>query len=162
LFFALIVSLPPISTLFPYTTLFRSYIIMAFLLFILNVRFLPFSSMLSNTSIEFNNLFGTEIGTALDLIGSPGTIFIVVSLFTIWYHDLNFKTYLKAFQSSFKTIAIAATSLIFAVPTVQVFLNSGGGAAGLDSIPNTLASGLTFLSGDMWVFIAPLVGSLGA
>lgn len=138
------------------------YIIMAFLLFVLNVRFLPFSSMLSNTSIEFNNLFGTEIGTALDLIGSPGTIFIAVSLFTLWYHGLDPKLYLKAFKSSFKTIAAAAASLIFAVPMVQVFLNSGGGASGFDSIPNTLASGLTFLSGDMWAFIAPLVGALGA
>lgn len=138
------------------------YIIMAFLLFILNVRFLPFSSILSNTSIEFNNLFGTEIGTAIDLIGSPGTIFIIVSLFTVWYHGLDLKTYSNAFSSSFKTIAVAATSLIFAVPMVQVFLNSGGGAAGFESIPNTLASGLTFLSGDIWAFIAPLVGALGA
>src|SRR5699024_5458067 len=138
------------------------YIIMAILLFVLNVRFLPFSSMLSETSISFNNLFGTEIGTQIDLIASPGTIFIVVSLFTVWFHKLSLKDYYKAFKSSFKTIAIAASSLIFAVPMVQVFLNSGGGSTGLDSIPNTLANSLTFLSGDLWAFIAPLVGALGA
>jgi len=138
------------------------YIIMASLLFITKVSFLPFSTWFGNTTIEFNNLFGSDISTGVDLLASPGTIFIIVSLITIWLHGINWSTYKRGLKSSFVTIGMAASSLIFAVPMVQVFLHSGGGTAGFESIPSTLASGLTFLSGNSWAFIAPVIGAMGA
>lgn len=138
------------------------YVIMAALLFITKVSFLPFSTWLGKTTIEFNNLFGSGISAGVDLLASPGTIFIFVSVITIWLHGINWSTYKKGLKSSLVTIAAAAASLIFAVPMVQVFLQSGGGAAGFESIPATLANGLTFLSGNSWAFIAPVIGAMGA
>ncbi|WP_240373990.1 L-lactate permease [Bacillus piscicola] len=138
------------------------YIIMAALLFISNVSFLPVSSWLGKTTIVFTNLFGTDISTGIDLLASPGTVFVIVSILTIWLHGIDWPTYKKALKSSIVTIGAAAASLIFAVPMVQVFLQSGGGAAGFESIPSTLASGLTFFAGNSWAFIAPVIGAMGA
>jgi lactate permease len=51
---------------------------------------------------------------------------------------------------------------VFAVPMVQVFINSGGGAAGLGSMPNELASGVASIAGSAWPAFSPLIGGLGA
>src|SRR5699024_5608204 len=60
------------------------------------------------------------------------------------------------------TIWDAGSALVFAVPMVQIFLYSDGGLAGFDSMPQTLALGLSFAAGQMWAFIAPVIGALGA
>ena len=59
-------------------------------------------------------------------------------------------------------IALASAALLFAVPMVQVFINSRGGAAGYDSMPNELAGGVAALAGQAWPMFAPLVGGIGA
>lgn len=138
------------------------YILTLFLLFTLNASFLPFSSWLRKTDLIFNNILGTNLATDIGILTSPGTLFIVVSLITLWLHDMEWSSYKKAIKESSKTVGMAAAALIFAVPMVQVFLQSDGGAAGYDSIPATLASGLTFASGNLWGFVAPVIGALGA
>ncbi|PID21131.1 lactate permease [Sporosarcina sp. P3] len=138
------------------------YILTAFLLFTVNAPFLPFSAFLKKADILFTNILGTDLGTKIGIFTSPGTIFIVVSLITLWVHGMNWSLYKKAIKDSSKTVGMAIASLIFAVPMVQVFLHSGGGAAGYESIPATLASGLTFASGNLWGFVAPVIGALGA
>ncbi|GAA0439553.1 L-lactate permease [Lentibacillus halophilus] len=138
------------------------YIITAALLFIVNAPFLPISSWLGKTDIAVNHIFGSELGTDFGLLTSPGFIFLIVSILTYWMHDMEWTSFKSALKESVKTIGSAGAALIFAVPMVQVFLHSDGGAAGFESMPETLASGLTILSGNMWAFIAPVVGALGA
>ena len=53
-------------------------------------------------------------------------------------------------------------ALIFTVPMVQVFIHSGGGERGLESMPLALAGGVASLAGSAWPLFAPLVGGLGA
>ncbi|WP_449354789.1 L-lactate permease [Virgibacillus natechei] len=138
------------------------YIIVASLLFIVNAPFLPVSSWMAKTDIAVNNIFGTELDTDFGLLTSPGFIFLIVSILTFWLHKMDGDMFKKAFKASVKTIRSAGAALIFAVPMVQVFLNSDGGAAGFESMPETLAAGLTFASGSMWAMIAPFIGALGA
>src|SRR5699024_8200235 len=138
------------------------YILMATLLFITNAAFLPFSSWLEKSNIEINNIFGSGLSTDLGLLTSPGAVFLLVSILTFWIHDMKWSSYKKALKNSLKTIGTAAASLIFAVPMVQVFLHSDGGAAGFESMPTTIAMGLTFISGNLWAFIAPAIGAMGA
>ena len=45
---------------------------------------------------------------------------------------------------------------------VQVFINSGGGAAGFDRMPIALADGVASLAGSAWPIFAPFIGGLGA
>lgn len=138
------------------------YIIVASLLFVVNAPFLPVSSWMGKTDIAVNNIFGTELGTDFGLLTSPGFIFLIVSILTFWLHKMDGNMFKRAFKGSVKTIGSAGSALIFAVPMVQIFLHSDGGAAGFQSIPETLAEGLTGVSGSMWAIIAPFVGALGA
>ena len=56
----------------------------------------------------------------------------------------------------------ASVALIFTVPMVQVFLNSGDGAALYGKMPNVLAQGVAELVGSAWPLFAPLIGGFGA
>jgi len=138
------------------------YIIVALMLFILNAPFLPVSAWMEKTDITVNNIFGSGLETEFELLTSPGFVFLIISILTYWVHKMDKESFKKSFKESAKTIGSAGAALIFAVPMVQVFLHSDGGAAGFESMPETLATGLTVISGNMWAFIAPIVGALGA
>ena len=56
----------------------------------------------------------------------------------------------------------ASMALIFTVPMVQVFINSGGGAAGFDRMPIVLADGVAALAGSAWPLFSTFIGGLGA
>ena len=56
----------------------------------------------------------------------------------------------------------ASVALIFTVPMVQVFINSGGGAETYSSMPLSLASGVAELVGDAWPIFATFIGGVGA
>jgi lactate permease len=43
-----------------------------------------------------------------------------------------------------------------------VFINSNGGAAGLNSMPVELAGGVAQIAGSAWPFFAPFIGGIGA
>ena len=75
---------------------------------------------------------------------------------------MNKKAYKRAWTQSGKTMIAASTALIFTVPMVQVFLNSGGGAAGYAQMPIELANGAAALAGDFWPFFATFIGGIGA
>ena len=75
---------------------------------------------------------------------------------------MNKKAYKRAWAQSGKTMIAASTALIFTVPMVQVFLNSGGGAAGYAQMPIELANGAAALAGDFWPFFATFIGGIGA
>ncbi len=61
-----------------------------------------------------------------------------------------------------RTMGYASLALIFTVPMVQVFINSGGGAAGFERMPIVLADGVATLAGAAWPIFSPFIGGLGA
>src|SRR5699024_10058560 len=103
------------------------YLIVAVLLFITQVNFLPVSSWLKNTIIDINGIFGSDIDTSIEIFTNPGFLFIVVALFTVWFHKMEWGSFKKSLKNSTKTIWTAGSALVFAVPMVQVFLHSEGG-----------------------------------
>jgi len=92
----------------------------------------------------------------------PGTIFVIVSLLTFALHRMTGPAYGRAWTDSLKTTASASVALIFTVPMVQVFLNSGGGDAKLDAMPTALAEGVASLAGQAWPLLATFIGGIGA
>jgi lactate permease len=56
----------------------------------------------------------------------------------------------------------ASMALVFTVPMVQVFLNTGGGGAGFERMPIVLADGVAALAGSAWPIFAPFLGGIGA
>ena len=138
------------------------YILIGLLLVLTRLKALPFVDWAQSWTLSLKDIFGSGITASFQPLYSPGTIFIVVSLITFFLHGMNKKAYKRAWAQSGKTMIAASTALIFTVPMVQVFLNSGGGAAGYAQMPIELANGAAALAGDFWPFFATFIGGIGA
>lgn len=122
----------------------------------------PVKAALQSAKISIPNIFGTQISANWEILYSPGTIFIVVSIITFFVHKMNAKDYSTAWKDSAKTMIGASTALVFTVPMVQVFINTGGGEAGYAQMPIALAEGVAALAGSVYPIFAPFIGGLGA
>ena len=138
------------------------YILIGLLLVLTRLKALPLVEWAQSWTLSLKDIFGSGITASFQPLYSPGTIFIVVSLITFFLHGMNRKAYKRAWAQSGKTMIAASTALIFTVPMVQVFLNSGGGAAGYAQMPIELANGAAALAGDFWPFFATFIGGIGA
>jgi len=140
------------------------YLLIALFLVLTRLPQLPFLGLLrgADATIIISNIFGTDIGNKIQPFYSPGALFILVSVLTFFIHRMSVSAYTTAWQQSGKTILAAGAALIFTVPMVQVFLNSGGGAAGFERMPILLAQGVAGLTGAAWPIFAPFIGGLGA
>jgi len=138
------------------------YILVAVLLVVTRLRQLPLGGWLKRFKIEMSDLFGTGISAGLEPLFVPGTIFVVVSLITFFLHGMDRHRYATAWSRSLKTGAAASMALVFTVPMVQVFINSGNGAAGYERMPIVLAAGLAALVGSAWPIFATFIGGIGA
>ncbi|WP_413377478.1 L-lactate permease [Alkalihalobacillus sp. 1P02AB] len=137
------------------------YIVMAIILVVTRINVLPFGNWLKTLEISFTNVFDSEISFASTPLFLPGFIMVVTSLFAYILYSMNKNSYGRAFKESSGMIAKAAPALLFAVPMVQVFINSGAGTE-LASMPIVLAEYVSNLAGGMWPLFAPVVGALGA
>lgn len=115
-----------------------------------------------NNAISLEGILGTTIDHTLRPLYLPGTVFIVVSLLTFCLHGMNARACGRAFKKSAKTLVAASVALVFTVPMVQVFINSGSGAQGYEKMPIALAEGTEMLVGNVWPLIAPFIGGIGA
>ncbi len=136
------------------------YVLIAALLLL--TRLTPAGDMLKAAKIVVPNIFGSGITSDWEILFSPGFIFIVVSVMTYFIHSMKPSDYARAWKESGKTIIAAGSALVFTVPMVQVFLNSGGGAAGYPEMPIALAEGVAGLAGTVYPIFATFVGGLGA
>ena len=138
------------------------YLLIAALLVVTRLPQLPVKSLITSVAIPFENVLGTSISYRSTPLFLPGTVFIVVSLATYWLHRMDTKAYAFAWRRSGQTILFASIALIFTVPMVQVFINSGGGQSGHAEMPIALAAGVEMLTGSAWPFVSPFVGGVGA
>ena len=138
------------------------YILVGLLLILTRLRNLPIGEWLRSLTIRIPEIFGTDISATVQPLYLPGTIFIVVSLITVFLHRMEGAALRRAVASSFKVMVSASAALVFTVPMVQVFINSGGGAAGYERMPIVLAESVATLAGSAWPIFAPLIGGLGA
>ncbi|WP_035020344.1 L-lactate permease [Anoxybacillus flavithermus] len=113
-----------------------------------------------SVTILIDNLFNSGIAIKSTPLYLPGTIFLIVSLITYVLHRMDAKSYKKAFTDSFKTALSAGSALIFAVPMINIFINTK--TEELASMPLVLAEGVSHIAGSSWPIVAPLIGALGA
>lgn len=113
-----------------------------------------------SVTILIDNVFNSGIAIKSTPLYLPGTIFLVVSLITYVLHRMDASSYKKAFTDSFKTALSAGSALIFAVPMINIFINSK--TEELASMPLVLAEGVSHIAGSAWPVVAPLIGALGA
>jgi lactate permease len=138
------------------------YLLVGLFLVLTRLRDLPFLGWLQAWTLSAPNLFGTDVSARVQPLFLPGTVFVVVSLITFFLHGMRGGSYWHAWGRSIRTLGYASVALIFTVPMVQVFINSGGGAAGFERMPIVLADGVATLAGAAWPIFAPFIGGLGA
>ena len=149
------------------------YLLVAVLLVLTRIPELGINTLLKSDMVSFDaqaalkSVFGdvvttAKIGKPIAPLYLPGTIFIVVSLITAVLHGMNRAGYRRALSSSANTMVKASVALIFTVPMVQVFINSGGGLAGYEKMPIALATSVSDLAGQFWPIFSPMIGGFGA
>lgn len=138
------------------------YVLVGLFLVLTRLNALPLKAWLQSVVLKIENLFGSGIGTSFEILYSPGTVFILVSILTFFIHGMRSDAYVNAWKQSGKTTLAASVALVFTVPMVQVFINTGGGAAGYNQMPIELANGAAALAGEFWPFFATFIGGIGA
>ena len=147
--------------LMPLLKAWAPYVIVVLLL-VISRTVVPVKAFLNSpeVTIALDNLFGSGINARVQVLYLPGTILILASIFTYFYHGMKASDYGKALKSSGSTMIAAAPALLLAVPMVQVFLNSASDT--LASMPIVLAEGVSAAVGHAWPMFAPWIGSMGA
>ncbi|AHE97054.1 L-lactate permease [Thioalkalivibrio paradoxus] len=114
-------------------------------------------------TLSWTGIFGTNINTSSQPLYLPGAVLLVASIVTYFLHRMYREkgAYARAWGQSGKTILGASVALLFAVPMVQVFIQSGQ-ASEYASMPLVLAEGVSAMSGSAWPFFSPIIGALGA
>lgn len=147
------------------------YGLIALLLVLTRLEALPFKHWLRSDAVTFSftNLFGTEIAASSQPLYLPVTVFLLVSLFAAFFWQDGrvslrraSRNYFVACRQSVAVTLQAGIALVFAVPMVQVFINSAYNDAGLDSMPIALAKAAAGIAGEGWPLVAPWIGAMGA
>ena len=138
------------------------YMVVALLLLVTRVQTLPFGAWLQAVSVTWSNILGTDISGSVQALYLPGTMFVIASLAAFGLHRIDPAAYGRSWVVSVRVTGRASAALLFAVPMVQVFINSSGGAAGYAGMPIALAEGIAQITGSAWPFFAPFIGGAGA
>ncbi|MFD6100267.1 L-lactate permease [Nocardiopsis flavescens] len=124
----------------------------------------PVKAWLTGITVGAADIFGTPVAQVVEPLYSPGATFILVCLVTYGLHRMKGGEILASWGMAGSQLAGAAVALLFAVPLVRVFINTGSdfGETALASMPLTLAAGAAELGGTAWPLHAPWIGALGA
>jgi len=122
----------------------------------------PVKAFITSDSVTLGwaDIFGSGISTKSQPLYLPGFIFLVTVFLCYAIFRMNGNQIKRSLRESGHTLLGAATALVFAVPMVQVFINSKSDQ--LAQMPIVLADGISALFGTLWPLVAPTVGGIGA
>ncbi len=138
------------------------YLLLAALLVLSRLTQLPIKSWLLSVKVSWIDIFGTSISTASTPLYLPGTILLVVSVITIILHKMKMKAVKTAFSESSKMLLGAGFVLIFTVPMVRIYINSGVNPSEIPGMPIAMAEFVSAKVGNIYPLFAPAIGALGA
>ena len=137
------------------------YLLVALLLVLTRLPDLPFGAWLKSVRVAWDGIFGTAISAASTPLYLPAFILILVSVLTIGLHRMPVKQFTKALGESSRMLLGAGFVLIFTVPMVRIYINSGV-ASDISSMPIIMAQWVSTNVGQVWPMFAPTIGALGA
>ena len=138
------------------------YLLLAVLLVLSRLPWLPLGTALRSVSIQWPEIFGTSVSATTTPLYLPGTILIVVVGITALLHRMSAAALKTALVDSSRVLLGAGFVLVFTVPMVRVYINSGINGAGLASMPLTMAGWVADNVGGIWPLFAGVTGALGA
>lgn len=122
-----------------------------------------FKAMLLSVQLSFNNILGEAgVSTSIDPLYLPGGILVFVAILAVLIQSRRFTPMKKALGESTKTLIGAGFVLVFTIPMVRIFINSGVNGADLASMPVTTANFAADLVGQAFPALSATVGALGA
>jgi len=138
------------------------YVLLAVILVISRVN-TDFKGFLTGVSLSFSNILGeTGISASLQPLYLPGGILVFVALLATLLQSRSLKPLASAVGESTKTLLGAGFVLMFTIPMVRIFINSGVNAADLASMPVTTANFASNLVGDLFPGLSASIGAMGA
>ncbi|MBO1520292.1 L-lactate permease [Oceanisphaera pacifica] len=118
---------------------------------------------LTSWSMAFNNILGEAgVSASIQPLYLPGGILIMVSLVAVLIQTRSLKDIVPAISESSRTLIGAGFVLMFTVPMVRIFINSGINEADIVSMPVMTARVAADLVGDFFPAISGVIGALGA
>ncbi|ATI44843.1 L-lactate permease [Vibrio parahaemolyticus] len=122
-----------------------------------------FKGLLQSVSMSFSNILGeTGVSAAIQPLYLPGGVLVFVALLAAVLQSGSAKPLREAFGESSKTLIGAGFVLVFTIPMVRIFINSGVNGADLASMPVTTANFASDLVGAAFPALSATVGALGA
>ena len=138
------------------------YVLLAAVLVLSRVS-AEFKALLLSVTVGFKDILG-EVGVSASFapLYLPGGILVFTALVATLVQGKNMSAFKNALGESTKTLVGAGFVLIFTIPMVRIFINSGVNAADLASMPVTTANVVAGLFGDAFPAISATIGALGA
>jgi lactate permease len=112
--------------------------------------------------IEWEAIFDTQVSASTTPLYLPAGVLILVVFLTIGLHRMRANQVQAAFSEASGILLSAGFVLLFAVPMVRVYINSGFNDADLSSMPIAMAEWAAENVGSVWPLLAPTIGALGA
>ncbi len=144
------------------------YVLVAVLLLLTRVKYLPVGGWLKMAELKWTLIAPSEaiknygIEAATTPLYLPAFVLIVVAALTFLLHRMDRSQMRRAVTQSSRVILAAGFVLIFTVPMVRVYINSGINGAQLESMPVALATWVSENVGKVWPMFAGMIGALGA
>ncbi len=138
------------------------YLLLGGLLVITRLPDLPVKSFLTGIKIEWPDIFETGITASSAPLYLPGAVLVVVCLFTWALHRLPVRKFTLALSESARMLLGAGFVLLFTIPMVRIYINSGMNPLELPAMPIAMAQWVAENVGNIYPLVAPSVGALGA
>ena len=138
------------------------YAIVVVLLVLTRLPQLPLGNWLRTFSLNWPDILGTDISAATTPLYLPAAMLLLVSILTVFLHRMYIYKYVIALRESSVTLLSAGFVLVFTVPMVRIYINSGMNVHEIASMPVALAQWVSIHVGNTWPFFAPVIGALGA
>jgi len=138
------------------------YVILAALLVASRLPQWPLGDWLKMVTLAWPAVFGTDITASTQPLYLPGTLLLITVAITYFLHGMRREALSRAFSESTRILLGAGFVLIFTVPMVRIYINSGVNAAGLASMPIAMAEWVAASVGAVWPLFAPSIGAIGA
>lgn len=138
------------------------YVLLAFILVASRVS-ADLKGLLQGVSFTFNHILG-EVGVSASIepFYLPGGVLVFVAVLAALLQSGSVKPLASALGESSKTLMGAGFVLMFTIPMVRIFINSGVNAADLASMPMTTAHFVSDVMGDLFPGFSASIGALGA
>ena len=138
------------------------YLMLAAILVLTRLTQLPLKELLTGIKINWTEILGTSISAASTPLYLPGTMLLLVGVFTIISHRMNLRDVRIAFSDSARMLLGAGFVLVFTVPMVRIYINSGQNPLELPGMPIAMAEFVAATVGVIYPLFAASIGALGA